>query len=492
MNLPAKQMVESDYEVKLGVFEGPLDLLLYLVQKNELNPREIQIAVITDQYLKYIDTIQQMNLSNAGEFLVMAARLMRLKARELLPAEQKDELEDMEYELDRQALIQQMLEYQKFKEAARVLRNFEGRNFGAFARGRADSPDDRKEEELEEEAGIFDLLAAFRNVVMARAKRIPVHEVEVDDVTIEDRMQEVELELNEQGRLMFEDLFPHDHRTIMKVVTLMAMLELCKLDRVVFRQSHALGPIWVYRKAKSADYELELKVDEGHQDPLPDFKPGLPELIREQAKARTAQTALEAALRELEEELMNPGAAAEKAAAKAAEEAVLAVEALAAEAAAKEAAAIATQAAADAGVEGAEGAPVPMSVRPEDQEIHTLAGTAAGEALEATEAMEAVATLEAVAATEAEPVMESPSIPVEVGTFDEEVLAGADRVTAEVVPENALGEDGIKEEGGAGAMPGEDEAPTPESRAALKELLDRMREAPEPDLSVPDPDGEDA
>src|SRR6187549_425469 len=115
MNLPVKpSQIESEYEVKLGVFEGPLDLLLYLVQKNELNPREIQISAITDQYLAYIDTIKDMNLANAGEFLVMAARLMRLKARELLPADQKDELEDMEYELDRQALIQQMLEYQKF------------------------------------------------------------------------------------------------------------------------------------------------------------------------------------------------------------------------------------------------------------------------------------------------------------------------------------------------------------------------------------------
>src|SRR5260221_33930 len=121
MTLPVKQLIESEYEVKLGVFEGPLDLLLYLVQKNELDPRQIQISVITDQYLASLDTgrgtpgIKDMTLANAGEFLVMAARLMRLKARELLPADQKDELEEMEYELDRQALIQQMLEYQKFK-----------------------------------------------------------------------------------------------------------------------------------------------------------------------------------------------------------------------------------------------------------------------------------------------------------------------------------------------------------------------------------------
>jgi chromatin segregation and condensation protein Rec8/ScpA/Scc1 (kleisin family) len=298
MTTPTR-LIETDYEVKLGVFEGPLDLLLYLVQKNELDPRQIQIAVITDQYLAYIDRIKDMNLSNAGEFLVMASRLMRLKARELLPADQKDDLEEMEYELDRQALIQQMLEYQKFKEAARVLRTHESRHFGAYGRGRSETPDEKNEAELEEEAGVFDLLAAFRNVVMSRPK-IPVHEVEIDDVTIEDRMQEVEITLNERGRSLFEDLFVNDTRTISLVVTFMSILELAKLDRIVFRQSHAMGPIWVYRKAKSSDYEMELKHDESHLEPLPEFKEGLVDIIKEQIKQRAVANALEEALRDLE------------------------------------------------------------------------------------------------------------------------------------------------------------------------------------------------
>jgi chromatin segregation and condensation protein Rec8/ScpA/Scc1 (kleisin family) len=295
----SKQLIETDYEVKLGVFEGPLDLLLYLVQKNELNPREISIATITDQYLIYIDTIKDMNLSNAGEFLVMAARLMRLKARELLPADQKDELEDMEYELDRQALIQQMLEYQKFKEAARVLRNFEGKHFGAFGRGRDDTGDEKTDGETEEEAGVFDLLAAFRSVVLSKPKA-PIHEVEIDDVTIEDKMQEVEVTLQERGRSLFEDLFSHDQRTISLVVTFMSILELCKLDRIVFRQSHAMGPIWIYRKQHSSAFEMELKIDENHLEPIPDFKPGLVELVQSQIKQRAVKNALEEALRELE------------------------------------------------------------------------------------------------------------------------------------------------------------------------------------------------
>ena len=299
MTSPAKQLIETEYEVKLGVFEGPLDLLLYLVQKNELDPRQIQISVITDQYLAYIDTIKDMNLANAGEFLVMASRLMRLKARELLPADQKDDLEEMEYELDRQALIQQMLEYQKFKEAARVPRNHESRHFGAYGRGRPETADEKNDAEPEEEAGVFDLLAAFRNVVLSKPK-IPVHEVEIDDVTIEDRMQEVEITLNELGRSLFEDLFANDTRTISLVVTFMSILELAKLDRIVFRQSHALGPIWVYRKQKAADYELELKIDESHLEPLPEFKEGLVDLIKEQIKTRAVANALEEALRDLE------------------------------------------------------------------------------------------------------------------------------------------------------------------------------------------------
>lgn len=305
MTTPPPKAIETDYEVRLGVFEGPLDLLLYLVQKNELNPREISIATITDQYLLYIDGgpngggIKDMNLSNAGEFLVMAARLMRLKARELLPADQKDELEDLEYELDRQALIQQMLEYQKFKEAARVLRNFEGKHFGAFGRGRDDTGEEKEDGETEEEAGVLDLLAAFRSVVLSKPK-IPVHEVEIDDVTIEDKMQEVEITLQERGRSLFEDLFLHDQRTIAQVVTFMSILELCKLDRIVFRQTHAMGPIWIYRKQNSADFELELKVDENHLEPIPDFKPGLVEIVQAQIKQRAVKNALEEALRELE------------------------------------------------------------------------------------------------------------------------------------------------------------------------------------------------
>ncbi len=298
----AIRIIESDYEVKLGIFEGPLDLLLYLVQKNELDPKQISIATITDQYLVYIDSMPELNLSNAGEFLVMAARLMRLKTRELLPAEQKDELEEMEYELDKQALIAQMLEYQKFKEAARVLRNFEARHFGALPRGITDAPDTDKDELGEEEAGVYGLLSAFRKVVLEAPKPV-VHEVEIDDVTIEDRMQEIDTLIQAEGRSLFEDLFQNDPRVIAKVVTFMAILELVKLDKILLRQSHAMSSIWVFRKQNNANYEIELNQADRELEALPEFKAGLVEIVKEAILRRQAENSLETVMRELEEEM---------------------------------------------------------------------------------------------------------------------------------------------------------------------------------------------
>jgi chromatin segregation and condensation protein Rec8/ScpA/Scc1 (kleisin family) len=339
-----QQVLDLGYEVKLPVFEGPLDLLLYLVEKNELNPRDVSIASITDQYLEHLHALEKTDLGEAGEFLVMASRLMRLKARELLPADDKDPLEEMEYLLDRQALIAQMLEYRKFKEAARSLRDIEAKNFGAFPRGRSEKPPGAPgaiagpgaggspaeasggpsgdDYDGESEAGIYDLLAAFKSV-LAIKPRIPVHEVEIDEVTIEDRMQHVETELLEAGRVLFEDLFGNDPRRMAKVVTFMALLELCKLDRIVVRQNRALGTIWVYRKEVSAAggeqaealaQELEASASQPEpEETTLDIKPGLVAWVQEQILQRKARTALDQILADLERELKEEGGEAPQA-----------------------------------------------------------------------------------------------------------------------------------------------------------------------------------
>jgi chromatin segregation and condensation protein Rec8/ScpA/Scc1 (kleisin family) len=322
-----QQILDLGYEVKLPVFEGPLDLLLYLVEKNELDTKDIQISVITDQYLEHLQAMQKTDLGEAGEFLVMASRLMRLKARELLPAEDKDPLEEMEYMLDRQALIAQMLEYRKFKEAARSLRDIESRNFGALPRGREEKPPPGavagpapapipEPDGGEVEAGVYDLLAAFRAVLTQRP-RIPVHEVEIDEVTIEDRMQHVETELLASGRVLFEDLFQNDPRRMAKVVTFMALLELCKLDRVLVRQNRTLGTIWVYRKDPVAEQDenrsqelaaAEAASDSAVPDVVPEgVRPGLVEWVHDQIRQRKSRTALDQILADLEKELKEEG-----------------------------------------------------------------------------------------------------------------------------------------------------------------------------------------
>jgi hypothetical protein len=176
-------------------------------------------------------------------------------------------------------------------------------------------------DEDEAEAGIYELLAAFR-AVMAQRPRIPVHEVEIDEVTIEDRMQHVETELVSAGRILFEDLFGNDPRRMAKVVTFMSLLELCKLDRIMIRQNRLFGTIWVYRKdpveavaadpdaARARAQELAIPEAEVPDAPPEGVLPGLVEWVQDQIRQRKARTALDQILADLEREMREEGAPA--------------------------------------------------------------------------------------------------------------------------------------------------------------------------------------
>ena len=139
----------SSYEIKIQQFEGPMDLLLYLVQKNELNPMEISITAICDQFVEYIKDLEKTDLGRAGEFLFMAAHLMSLKARELLPKEEQGEKELLEFDEEREELIRRMLEYKQYKEAADTFKDLEEENFGTYSRGRVESTgrEEKKDDE---------------------------------------------------------------------------------------------------------------------------------------------------------------------------------------------------------------------------------------------------------------------------------------------------------------------------------------------------------
>jgi len=286
--------------VTLDVFSGPLDLLLYLVHNQELDPRTIPVSEIADQYLKFLDLAQENNLGVAGEYLVMAAKLLALKARELLPREMQGELEPEEFDgFDREELVRQLLEYRRFKQAAGNLRNMEARIWCTYPRGMTDGQGERPKVEDDEglEAGLvglFDLLKAFRQVLSVRP-RSHVHEIEIDDIPLEERMNRIRAHLVRDGRAQFDELYPHDGRRLLPVVTFMAIMELVKTEELCFRQAGTYQPMVVYRKADTR-YEDELAEMNQVYTPDPVVNPDVLGLLAQKERLRLEALAREEAL----------------------------------------------------------------------------------------------------------------------------------------------------------------------------------------------------
>jgi len=277
---------QEEYEVRIGAFNGPMDLLVYLVQKKEVPLEQISIAEIADQFLTWVNEYEGTDLSKAGDFLYMASRLMALKVQELLPAEQRDPEMEAEYNEDREQLMKEMLEYQRFKQVASGLQEMEGENFGTYSRGRLEKT--QTDEETLADANIWQLFRAYQKSLKTKISET-VHHIELDYVTIQDRQQAINNYLSVNGRALFEDLLDNDSHPIVAAVTFMAMLEMIKTDEIVFRQSELFGPIWIYRKKNNADYAEEMAHETVFFSKDPDVKPGLVEAIRNQALARSKE-----------------------------------------------------------------------------------------------------------------------------------------------------------------------------------------------------------
>ena len=275
---------QEDYEVNIGSFNGPMDLLVYLVQKKEMSLDQIPIAEIADDFLAWVNKIGVADLSKAGDFLYMASRLMALKVQELLPAEERDPELIEEYNEDREKLMQEMLEYQRYKQVAGGLQEMEGENFGTYSRGRLEKT--QNEDDTLADANIWQLFRAYQKSLKTKISET-VHHIELDYVTIQDRQQAINNYLNANGRALFEDLLDNDSHPIVAAVTFMALLEMIKTDEVVFRQSELFGPIWIYRKKNNPDYTEEMARETVFFSKDPDVKPGLVEVIRNQALARS-------------------------------------------------------------------------------------------------------------------------------------------------------------------------------------------------------------
>jgi segregation and condensation protein A len=251
MHEPEFESILEAYPVRLSNFEGPLDLLLHLIKQNEVNIYDIPIALVTRQYIEYIDLMQEMNLDVAGEFLVMAATLIHIKSRTLLP--RPDPAQDDPDEDPREALIRRLLEHQKFKAAAELLHERETLRSAQWTR--PDGPITEiagEAPEPEIEVDLFSLISAFRAVV-ERSKQRPKVYLPSEQIPIEDRIEQLMQRLSETEACGFEDLFADVQSRPGLIVTFLALLEMIRLKLVRVFQSGAMAPIRVYKRARPSD-----------------------------------------------------------------------------------------------------------------------------------------------------------------------------------------------------------------------------------------------
>ena len=246
------ESILPDYPVKLANFEGPLDLLLHLIKKSEVNVYDIPIVLITDQYLEYLDLMQELDLDVAGEFLVMAATLIHIKSRTLVPRIESG-VESEDEEDPRDALLRRLLEHQKFKAAAELLHERETIRSAQWTRPDGPIEDIAGEPfERELEVDLFSLLQAFQAVI-ARTKERPALALPAKVVPIETRIEQLLERLSEVDACGFEELFDGVTSRGDVLTTFLALLEMIRLRLVRVLQTDTFGPIRVYKRARPAD-----------------------------------------------------------------------------------------------------------------------------------------------------------------------------------------------------------------------------------------------
>jgi segregation and condensation protein A len=232
--------------IMLPIFEGPLDLLLYLLRKEKVDIHDIPIAPITRQYMEYLDVMKELNLELAGEFLVMAATLIHIKSKMLVPIEPTEAQGDEEYVDPREELVQRLLEFQKYKEAAGLLHQKREIRAATWMRPDTVIPKFEAHDDEMVEASLFDLIGAFKEL-LERRKVLLAHEVESEGKTVEERIEEILALVKEGDSLDFMDLFETQKTKMDMILTFLAVLELIRLKRVKVYQKGNFGPIRIFR-----------------------------------------------------------------------------------------------------------------------------------------------------------------------------------------------------------------------------------------------------
>ena len=237
---------QEDYKVELEVFEGPLDLLLYLIKKDELDIHDIPIERITSSYMQYIQVMKMLDLNIAGEFLVMASTLMLIKSKMLLPVDDRSEDEEEEEDDPRWDLVRQLVEYKKFKDAAMHLEDLEHQQenvFSAMGDNFVIEPDPGL---ALTDVGIFDLIAAF-NEVLKTVKEEELDEIVGEQYTVADKIETIRQTLTERDSVPFRELFSAEPTRGEVVCTFLALLELTRLSQLKIKQNKAFDEIIVFR-----------------------------------------------------------------------------------------------------------------------------------------------------------------------------------------------------------------------------------------------------
>jgi len=240
--------MEQLYKIKLPEFEGPMDLLLHLIRENKVDIYDIPISLITGQYLEYIEIMKELDLEIAGEFLVMAATLIQIKSRMLLPPD--EELPPEEMEDPRLELVQRLLEYQSFKDAASILKEREDERLKIFGR----QPEDQEVEEVLSpetylfDVNLFDLLAAFKKLLADAPPEMRT--ITRETLTVKDKMMHIVDRIENLESIRFEELFKESFTRVQLIVTFLALLELLRLGLARVYQENEFGNIWIINPQK--------------------------------------------------------------------------------------------------------------------------------------------------------------------------------------------------------------------------------------------------
>jgi segregation and condensation protein A len=236
----------DDYRVKLEIFEGPLDLLLYLIKKDEIDIYDIPISHITEQYLAYLELMQELDIAVAGDFLVMASTLIFIKSKMLLPPEPKGEGEEDLTEDPRTELVERLLEYQKFKSAAQMLYSRGEIESACFTRG----PLETDSSNPEVSATVFDILRVFREILKRAEAQIEM-EIARDEMTVSEKLAQIHAMLEERERINVRELFEMSRSKRELIITFLALLELVKEWKIYLTQSELFGDIFARKRAEA-------------------------------------------------------------------------------------------------------------------------------------------------------------------------------------------------------------------------------------------------